>query len=82
MSANDFSEQRIRDCVTRALRLTGPASASLQMGSTPGWDSMGHMVVVMALEKDFGVRFPAHRLPELTNIESIAAAIRAQVPQK
>lgn len=66
-------EQRIRDTVLRALR--SPASASstpLLMGSTPGWDSMGHMMVVMELEREFGVKFPPHLLPRLVDVASIA----------
>jgi acyl carrier protein len=45
------------------------------MGSTPGWDSMGHMTVVIALEAEFETRFPTHSLPELVNVDSIVRAL-------
>jgi acyl carrier protein len=45
------------------------------MGSIPGWDSMGHMMLVAALENHFDIRFPTHALAELTSPESIAQAI-------
>ena len=69
-------EQRIHDTVVRALgiRVVDP-SVPLRMGSTPGWDSMGHMMVVMELEKEFHTSFPSYRLPELVDVSSIAKAV-------
>lgn len=70
-------EQRIQDAIVRALEIrTVDPSTPLRMGSTPGWDSMGHMAVVMELEKDFQVSFPPYRLPELVDIPSIAKAVQ------
>jgi acyl carrier protein len=72
-------EQRIRAAVIRALNLglTDP-SLPLAMGSTPGWDSMGHMTVVMELEREFGTSFPVYRLPELVDVPSIAKVLSDQ----
>ena len=77
MNEDASLQQKIRDCISRTLHLPvtpGP----MQMGSTPGWDSMGHMMVVLEIEKEFKVRFPAHLLPELTTIDLIAGAIERQ----
>ncbi len=69
--------QRIQETIVRALGIPGVSgSASLRMGSTPGWDSMGHMTVVMELEKEFGVSFPSYRLPDLIDVPSIRKAIQ------
>jgi acyl carrier protein len=78
MAADPSLESRIRDCILKALNSPNSLSSSLQMGSTPGWDSMGHMMVVMELEREFAVRFPSHRLPDLVTVQSIARAIEAQ----
>ena len=77
MTTENTIEQRIRGAVTRALgiRPADPAVA-LRMGTTPGWDSMGHMTVVMELEKEFKTTFPPYRLPELVDIPSIAKAVQ------
>jgi acyl carrier protein len=70
-------EARIRDAVVRALRIdTADAAMPLEMGSTPGWDSLGHMAVVMEVETEFQTQFPSYRLPELLNVASIAHALR------
>ena len=70
-------EARIRDAVGRALRID-PADAAipLEMGSTPGWDSLGHMIVVTEVETEFQTQFPSYRLADLLNVFSIAQAVR------
>jgi acyl carrier protein len=77
----EFSEtrirQRIQEAVVRALGISTPnPSTPLRMGSTPGWDSMGHMAVVLELEKEFGTRFAAYQLPELVDVPSIEKTLQ------
>ncbi len=76
-SPENNTEQRIEEAVIRALKIPKPDPATpLRMGSTPGWDSMGHMMVVMELEKEFGTRFPPYVLPDLMDVPSIARSLR------
>jgi acyl carrier protein len=78
-SPEPLLEQRICTVIIRALNLgSDDLSAPLAMGSTPGWDSMGHMTVVMELEREFGTLFPVYRLPELIDVASIARALADQ----
>lgn len=74
-SSDKSLEVRVRDVVARALNLPGAGPDDLRMGSTPGWDSTGHMMVVMELEKEFNVSFPAYRLPDLMDLPSIVSAL-------
>ncbi len=77
-SEEKTTEQRVQGAISRALGIQNPdPSMPLRMGSTPGWDSMGHMNVVMEIEKEFNVRFPPYRLPELVDVPSIAQALRS-----
>jgi acyl carrier protein len=77
MNNDRTNEQRVEDAVMRALGIRAKdPSAPLRMGSTPGWDSMGHMTVVMELEKEFQTSFPSYRLPELIDVPSIAKAVQ------
>lgn len=70
-------EQRVGEAVARSLRLKpGAAVETLRMGTTPGWDSMGHMMVVLELEKEFKTSFPTYRLPELVDVPSIVKALQ------
>ena len=77
----DFSEtptqQRIEAAIVRALGISSPnPSVPLRMGSTPGWDSMGHMAVVLELEKEFDTRFATYQLPELVDVPAIEKAVQ------
>jgi len=79
-SLDRTTEQRIQEALIRALGVRNPdSSMPLRMGSTPGWDSMGHMSIVMEIEKEFDIRFPPYRLPELVDVPSIAQAVRTSV---
>ena len=80
LSPDNITEQRIENVVVKALKLAQRDPAiPLRMGSTPGWDSMGHMMVVIELEKEFDTRFPPYLLPQLVDIPSIAQTLRSSV---
>jgi acyl carrier protein len=53
------------------------ANTDLQLGDPPQWDSMGHMELLVAVENEFDVRFPAHQIATLTSVSRIADAVRA-----
>ena len=76
-SSEQTVEQRIENAIMRALGIRVADTATvLRMGSTPGWDSMGHMLVVIEVEKEFQIMFPTYRLPELVDVPSIAKAVQ------
>ena len=70
-------EGRVKSAIMRALHLQSSPAGSLRMGATPGWDSLGHMTVIMELERDFGIRVPVSKISELTDVASITRAFSA-----
>ena len=75
-AASRGPDARVRDAIARAFQL--PAASvheDVHMGSIPQWDSMGHMMLVMELEQEFGVTFPATELAELQSVDAIVAAL-------
>lgn len=46
--------------------------------STAAWDSMGHLNLVLALEQRFDVSFSPEQISQLTTVQALADAIRAQ----
>jgi acyl carrier protein len=72
-------EQRVENAVMLALGTRPNASIPIRMGSTPGWDSMGHMMVVMQLEKEFQISFPSYLLPNLVDLPSIVKAVQDSI---
>ena len=52
-----------------ALRETGPRSGQLQV--TQGWDSLGHIRLIMALEQGFGITIPSNEIAQLVDYDAI-----------
>jgi acyl carrier protein len=68
-------ESRVRSAILRALRMQSSPTIPLHMGGTPGWDSLGHMTVIMELEREFGIRVPVARIADLRDVPSITSVI-------
>jgi acyl carrier protein len=49
-----------------------------QFGDLPQWDSMGHMEVMVALEKEYGVEITAESITELVSVPLIIARIEGK----
>lgn len=77
----DDLEGRIQAAIVCALAPTPAATAPLAMGMTPGWDSIGHMNVVMAIEAEFKTSFRAYQLPGLVDVASIARVLREKAAE-
>jgi acyl carrier protein len=68
-------EGQVRKVIVRTFGL--PADeGDLRMGGVPGWDSMGHMNLVMALEQAFHLTFPTPMIADLVDVRSICDATR------
>lgn len=46
-------------------------SASDSIDGLPGWDSAGHLNLIMAIEAEYGVQFEIEELESLTNVAAI-----------
>jgi len=52
-----------------ALRETGVKAAQLEV--TPGWDSLGHIRLIMALEQRLGMTIPSSAIAQLVNYDAV-----------
>lgn len=41
----------------------------------PGWDSLSHLNIILAIEKEFGIRFKPYELLKLKNIGELQKLI-------
>jgi len=65
-------DDRVRKTIIRTFNVAPEdQSRELRMGILPGWDSLGHMRLVVELEDEFGVSFPTYLLPEILDLDSI-----------
>ena len=75
----DATRSRVAQAIARALRIPHTTVPSvMRMGGTPGWDSLGHMTVVLEIEREFGIRVPTAVISDLVDIESIVRAVRPE----
>ncbi len=48
----------------------------------PGWDSLSHINVVLAVEKHFGVRFRSAEVLKLKNVGDLQRLVDSKLAQK
>jgi acyl carrier protein len=69
-------EERVRQVIARAFGLSSQESrGDLRMGGLPRWDSMGHMQLIIEIEKEFGLTFPTYEIAELLSTDAIIKAV-------
>ncbi len=73
LQSDGDSRDRLADLFVSVLRLQRRSDAFKAVaGETKGWDSLGHLRLVMAVEEAFEVNVPSSRMSELTSFEIIA----------
>lgn len=69
-------EQKIRDVLESVF---GPDGLKLTdddgPGTTPLWDSVAHLNLIMTIEAEFGVAFATAEIPELKSLRKIRARL-------
>ena len=69
-------EERVRKIIRETFHLSPEeAQGELRMGNPSNWDSLGHMDLVLEIEKEFGVMFPNFVIADLVNVSRIVRAI-------
>jgi acyl carrier protein len=66
--------ESVQQVLAVALNVDGSEiNADTQFGDLPQWDSMGHMEVLVELEKNFGVEISAETITDLVSVPAICA---------
>jgi acyl carrier protein len=71
----DAELSRLHRVVATVLGVPETEAASASSDSVPLWDSLAHLNLLMAVEQEFGVRFPAAAIAELDSVQRIREAI-------
>jgi acyl carrier protein len=76
---SDELQSEVRQTVADVFALD-PASVTdaTSPETTPAWDSIGHLNLILAVEQQFGVSFDPDRIPKLTSIQALADEISAR----
>ena len=69
--------KRLKAVILRELALDDfPLSEATAAYEVPGWDSLSHVRIVLAVEKEFGVRFRGHELIPVKNVGEMLFLIK------
>ena len=80
ISADD-ARRRVRETIREVFRLSPEeAAGDLRLGSPPQWDSLGHMELVVAVEREFGLTFPVPAMSQMTTLDAIVRAVQTHAP--
>ena len=75
----DRLSPRLRSVIADVLGVTvEQVGASAAAGQLEGWDSFGHLQVVLALEAEFGVQFDPQKIPELTTVAKLQGYLESK----
>ena len=78
----DMLDERLIEVISRTLgiekRLVTPETSS---ESTPRWDSVEHLNLILELEEAFGIHFSSEEIPQLTSAGRLQAALDSRYPE-
>jgi acyl carrier protein len=81
--SNSNLDQKVRALIVRTFELSDDdALSELRFGSVPGWDSIGHVRLVVELEEEFGMSIPTYLLPEILDVDSIVRETQKLMSEK
>lgn len=65
-------KERVRDIVGQVFQLErGSVAGSTSPDSVRRWDSLGHLQLIAALEREFGVRFQVREIQAMDSVAGI-----------
>jgi acyl carrier protein len=68
--------ERLKATIRRELKLTDlELTDSTTADQVPGWDSLSHVGVIAAVEKEFGVRFKTLEVLRLNKVGDLQALV-------
>ena len=69
----------VKNVIADALRVPADTlDADSSVGDFPEWNSLGHMLIVNAIEEHFGITLDSERIMELESVADFAEAVDAQ----
>ncbi len=55
---------------------------TITAGEIDGWDSLSHLMIITAIEKEFSIRFKLKELNQLKNVGALVALIDTKLSEK
>lgn len=69
--------ERVRNTVARTFNVSPEVvTTQASLGQLPGWDSFGHLNLMMEIEKEFSVRFPTDKINQPATVAEICELLQ------
>jgi acyl carrier protein len=83
MTAEDSVLVRVRGVIAAVFDADDVVvDASTTAADIDGWDSVSNIEVLVALEREFGIRFNTGEMATLANVGQLVALINSRLPQR
>jgi acyl carrier protein len=75
--------QELKTVITLALNIDDwEVTDETTAAEVPGWDSLSHVNVILAVEKHFGVRFKGSEVLNLKNVGALQQLIDSKIAER
>lgn len=76
-------EERLRKLFSSVFQIPADyVSEDISMDSFSDWDSLKHLTLILALEKEFAIRFSEDEFPKLDSYSSVLSLVRTKSTEK
>jgi acyl carrier protein len=71
-----MTSERLKNIILREFKLDDfPLNDTTVAPEVPGWDSLWHVGILVAMEKEYGIRFKTLEIIKFKNVGDLQAAI-------
>jgi acyl carrier protein len=71
---------RLREVILNELHLDDfPLAEATTANQVPGWDSLSHVKIICAVEKEFGIRFKSLEVVRLRNVGQLQELVDKKI---
>ena len=73
-------EEKVKEIIAKVLEVeVSQIDDDTAIGDIPEWDSLSHIQIVSAIEKEFGFNFTPDVMMDLEDVSDIVAAVEERV---
>tara|TARA_Y100000385_G_C13046514_1_gene617741 strand:+ start:183 stop:419 length:237 start_codon:yes stop_codon:yes gene_type:complete len=69
-------EEKVKNIIAEAIEVeVNKLDEDTAIGDLPNWDSLGQLVIINSLEKEFGIKFDPEDIMDLEDVGDMISAI-------
>ena len=73
-------EEKVKEIIAKVLEVPADQiNEDTAIGDIPEWDSLSHIQIISAIEKEFGFHFTPDVMMDLEDVSDISAAVEERV---